>query len=146
MSKKFFKILIILFIFLCLSTCCFAEDKTTNMVHSGVDTVSNGIKNVGNMIENGVDDLGNMTENAITDAGDTINDSMNKTKNSANNLVTGTSDALRVNDYNTSRTSSNGYSNNVNTLWVWIAVAIAAAVIIGLVWYYTSQDNTINKQ
>ena len=62
----------------------------------------------------------------------------------------GVEDALRMNDtkindnvrdYSATRTATNGITNNTSTMWVWVIVAIAAIVIIGLVWYYGATNN-----
>ena len=45
-------------------------------------------------------------------------------------------------DYTATRTATttNATGTNMSTMWIWVIVAIAAMVIVGLVWYYGSQN------
>ena len=58
------------------------------------------------------------------------------TNNDANTGIAGT-------DYTATRTTADltGTPTNTATTWVWIILAVSAVVIIGLVWYYATQNN-----
>ena len=49
------------------------------------------------------------------------------------------------NGYTATRTTTAG-ATNLNTMnfsvWTWIILAVAAVIIVSLVWYYASQNNT----
>ena len=109
---------------------------------SATDNVKNGVSNVVNTVVNGVNTMGADVRNGIGSAENGIEDALkidgNQTNNNGNN---GTD--TRNNGYTATRTSTNALTgNNTSTLWVWLIVAIAAIVIIGLVWYYGAQNTT----
>ena len=57
-----------------------------------------------------------------------------------NNVGTG----IANNGYTATRTTTAG-ATNLNTMnssiWTWIILAVAAVIIVSLVWYYASQHN-----
>lgn len=131
MLKKISIIVSIFFIFLCIATLSFATDNVKNAVNSGVNTVVDGVDNLGSDVRNGIGDVENGIENVFKDDGE----AMTFTNETGN--------------YNASRidTSTAGITGaGTDTLWIWVIVAIAAIIIIGLVWYYASQDNAINSR
>ncbi len=68
--------------------------------------------------------------------------STNNAGNTATNARSNTN-----NGYTATRTATNALTNNdTSTLWIWLVVAIAAIVIIGLVWYYGAQNNTHHNE
>lgn len=45
-------------------------------------------------------------------------------------------------DYTTTRTNATGNIMGMNTMtWTWFTLAVAAILIVALVWYYASQSN-----
>ena len=131
MLKKIAIILFIVFCFLCVSNICFATGDTGNNIKntlsSGVNTVVDGMGNLAEDTRNGVGRMENGIENF-----------MNMDNNSDNNNG----------NYNVTRTAITDSGDNggimgmdSTTMWIWIILAIAAIVIVGLVWYYGSQNN-----
>lgn len=107
-------------------------DGTSNLandVRSGIqnaeNTVENGARNVGNAITDGVRDLGNTVSEGMNDVGATITDNDGYT-------------ATRTTGGDTAGT---GIMNS--SIWTWIILAVAAVIIVSLVWYYASQHNHI---
>ena len=127
MKRKSFIILSILFALLFISTLSFANNDIKDGVHSATDTVIDGASNLANDARKGVGAIENTIEDGAKDIGNAVfND---------NNDYTATKTA-------TTETTTNGMNS---TLWTWVILAVAAVVIIGLVWYYASQDNHVDK-
>lgn len=131
MLKKSLVILFIIFSIICISNFCFAENSIGNdikgTVNSGVNTVVDGASNLAEDVRNGVGDVEDGIEDALT---------------MDNNTKIDTRDTTTTN-YNVARTSDVSTSTmgtNTTTMWIWIILAIAAIVIVGLVWYYASQN------
>ena len=127
MKRKTFIILSVLFAILFMSTVSFANNDIKNGVHSATDTVIDGASNLANDARKGVGAI----ENTIEDGAKNIGNAMY----SDNTGYTATRTA-------TTGTTSNNMMNN-GTLWTWVILAVAALVIIGLVWYYASQNNHV---
>ncbi|MBE5820820.1 MAG: hypothetical protein E7310_08505 [Clostridiales bacterium] len=138
MYKKISILLTILFIFLFfMSVSTFAVDNVKNTVNSGVNTVADGVDRLGSDVRNGIGAVENGIENMASDA---MGDTNDENKTNKNTTADSNYTASRISADATAATSNAASS----TLWIWVAVAIAAIVIIGLVWYYASQENTIN--
>lgn len=127
MKKKTFIVLFILFALLFISTISFANNDIKDGVHSATDTVIDGASNLANDARKGVGAIENTIEDGAKDIGNAVfNDNA---------------------DYTTTRTATTtNASNSMNsTLWTWVILAVAAVVIIGLIWYYASQNNHVEK-
>lgn len=126
MLKKSLIILFIMFSIICISNVCAASntmaDDVKNAINSGTNTVIDGAENLAEDARNGVGHVENGIEDALT---------MNNTgKTTSQNAYTAT---------RTATTEATGTNNSA--MWVWVVLAIAAIVIIALVWYYGSQNN-----
>lgn len=120
---------LVLFIF---SGFVFANNDMKNGVSNAVNTVVDGVKDLGSDVRNGIGNAENGIEGALKMDDETITNENAKLDNDS---------------YIATRTATSATTaNNTATLWVWIIVAIAAIVIIGLVWYYGAQNNTHNTQ
>lgn len=134
MKRKSIVLLITLFI-ISLSTVCFASDMgndVKNTVNGATNTVVDGARNLAEDVRSGIGTAENSIENGVRNIGDAV---MYGADDVADN-----GDA----DYMTTRTVGEDVSvinNTAATTWTWIAVAIAALVIVGLVWYYASERN-----
>lgn len=116
---------------------------------SATNDVKNGVSNVTNTIVDGVNRLGSDVRSGIGNAENGIEDALNMDVNNRNVDVNRGTDSNNgmTSDYTADRTAAGlTTTNNASTLWVWIIVAIAAVVIIGLVWYYGTQSNTHNDE
>lgn len=131
MLKKNLLILFIIFCILFISNVCFATNTANNVkntVNSGTNTVVDGVSNLAKDVRNGVGNVENGIEDALT---------MDDTDTRANGFTPDT--------YTATRTATTGDTagftgTNTTTMWVWIIVALASIVIVGLVWYYGSQN------
>ena len=127
MLKNNLIILFIIFCILCISNVCFANN-TANSVKNGVSavtyTVVDGTQNLASDMRNGMDRVEDGVEGALT----------------MDNVNTDT--RATTDDYTATRTATttNATGTNLSTMWIWVIVAIAAMVIVGLVWYYGSQN------
>ena len=128
MKRKALVVLFILFALLFISTISFANNDIKDGVHSATDAVIDGASNLVNDARKGVSAIENTVENGAKDIGNAIHHD-------------------NTNDYTTTRTATTGTTTNGmnSTLWTWVILAVAAVVIIGLVWYYASQDNHVDK-
>ena len=132
MKRKSFILLITLLI-ISFSTICFADDMSNdvkNGVNSATNTVVDGVQNLAEDVRTGIGNAENTIENGARNIGDAV--------------MGGTNDGMNAgdNDYTATRTATEDISvinNTAATTWTWIAVAIAAIVIVGLVWYYASE-------
>lgn len=139
MLKKNLLILFIIFCILCISNVCFATNTANNVknaVGTGTNTVVDGMSNLAGGVRNGVGNLENGIEDALT-----MDDMNTRTTDNFTNAGT-TTDA---GSYTATRTATTGDANGLfgidtSTMWVWIIVALASIVIVGLVWYYGSQN------
>ena len=128
MKRKTLIILSILFALLFISTISFANNDIKDGVHSATDAVIDGASNLVNDARKGVGAIENTVENGAKDIGNAIY-------------------LDNTNGYTATRTATTGTTTNGmnSTLWTWVILAVAAVVIIGLVWYYASQDNHVDK-
>ena len=111
-----------------ISTISFANNDIKDGVHSATDTVIDGASNLVNDARKGVGAIENTVENGAKDIGNAIHHD-------------------NTNGYTTTRTATTGTTTNGmnSTLWTWVILAVAAVVIIGLIWYYASQNNHVDK-
>lgn len=119
MLKKNLLILFIIFCILCVSNVCFADntmDDMKNDVMSAKNTVVDGVENLAEDARSGVGKVENSIEGALT---------MDNT-----------------NSYTSARTSTTmtDTTTRTSTLWIWAIVAIAAIGIIGMVWFYSTEN------
>ena len=128
MKRKTLIILSILFALLFISTISFANYDIIDGVHSATDTVIDGASNLVNDARKGVGAIENTVENGAKDIGNAIHHD-------------------NTNGYTATRTATTGTTTNGmnSTLWTWVILAVAAVVIIGLIWYYASQNNHVDK-
>ncbi len=141
MNKKSLILVSVFFVVLfLLSGFVYANNEIQDGTSSIVNGVVNGINTLGSDVRNGVGAAENGIEDAlkIDDMGNNTTD--NNMSNEANNT-----NAITDTDYSATRTATGltgGTANDNYTLWIWLIVAIAAIVIIGLVWYYGAQNTT----
>lgn len=123
--------LIIAFCLILLTTTVFAA----NSVNDSLMDAGNTMKNAVGDVENVVEDTAGAVGTGIKDLGNTISNDASKLTNDS---------------YSASRTSTTGTSVADNTtilgmsagMWTWFVLAIAAILIVGLVWYYAMQNRT----
>ena len=128
MKRKTLIILSILFALLFISTISFANNDIKDGVHSATDAVIDGASNLVNDARKGVGAIESTVENGAKDISNAIHHD-------------------NTNGYTTTRTATTGTTTNGmnSTLWTWVILAVASVVIIGLIWYYASQNNHVDK-
>ena len=135
MKRKSFILLVALFV-ICISTLSFADDMGNNIkntVNGATNTVVDGTQNLAEDVRTGIGNAENTIENGARNIGNAVMDGANDVMNMGDN------------DYTATRTATEDVSiidNTAATTWTWIAVAIAAIVIVSLVWYYSAQHHT----
>ena len=132
MKKKSLLIVSVLLAILFISSISFANNEVKNDIHNATDTVVDGAENLAEDVRNGIGNAEDAIENGVRDAGTAITDGANDMTRTDNSGYTATRTTA-------SDTTTNNTMNS--TLWTWIALAIAAVVIVGLVWYYATQHN-----
>lgn len=136
-KKSLILVSVVLFVLCIFSGFVCAADNVKSGISGAVNTVVDGVNNLGSDVRNGIGNAENGVEDALRmDNTADRNDDVNR-QDSTSNAMTGT-----TGDYTATRTTADlGATNNTSTLWIWLIVAVAAIVIIGLVWYYGAQNN-----
>lgn len=120
MTKKSIVILITFLTFLVLSSCCVFATNLGDELKNSWNKTEQGAQNVGGAISN------------VT----------NKNLTTHSSTATGTSTSS---DYSATRTGTTETTGNITGLtpyaMTWIIMAITAAIIVGLIWYYGTQNN-----
>lgn len=130
MRKKSILIVSILFAILFISSISFANNDIKNGIHDVTDGVVDGTENLKNDVRDGISTAENTVEDGAKDIGATVSDG---SKN-----VVGAMDS----SYSAVRTTASDISNTNtmnSSIWIWVTLAIAAFVIVALVWYYGTQ-------
>lgn len=137
------KILITLFsIFTFIFAISFSSIILATDGNNLANNAGNAVKDLGNGASQAVKDTGDNVGNAVSNVGNDIgamgNDVRKKVENTGN-MITNT------NDYEATRTAANVNNQATNNVWTWVILAIIVAIIIALVWYYSAQNNNINR-
>lgn len=135
-KKSLILVSVILFVLCIFSGFVSANNDVKNAVSDVTNTVVNGANHLGSDVRNGIGAAENGVEGALK-MDNNNNGKVNATRVPTDNTRTGTAGG-----YTATRTTANALTNNNSTLWIWLVVAIAAIVIIGLVWYYGTQNHT----
>ena len=140
MTKKALISVILFLVIAFASTFVFANDNTlsnaghaiTNVVTDAGTAVRNGAENLGNNLQKGAQDV----TGAITNMGDN-----NDNNGDDRDTLFTTND--NNGDYTATRTNAtNGNFLGMNTMtWTWFILAVAAILIVALVWYYSAQND-----
>lgn len=137
MAKKIFISFAIIILSVCCSV-CFAADNNSNVnlgeeITDSLDKTGESVRNVADDVMNGVDDVtrDNRQNNATNN---NTNDNRDYNRNTDNNVFTEGYDAVRtsVDEVTTGNMST--------TTWIWIILAVAAIIIVAMIWYYAVQD------
>jgi len=137
MKRKSF-ILLITLILISLTSVCFANDMSNdvkNGLNGATNTIVDGTANLAEDIRSGIGNAENNIENGVNSIGGAV---MGETQNTRNNFDTG---------YSATRTAAEDTSiinSTTATTWTWIAVTIAAFVIVALVWYYAKEHTRMH--
>ncbi len=132
MAKKIFMAFAIIVLSVCCSVCFASEGESNSNVNLG-EEITDSLNKTGNSVRNVADDVMNGGKDHAK------NDNNNRNNNNnARSMTNGTG-------YNAVRTSvedvANGNANMSATTWIWIILAVAAIIIVAMVWYYAVQDN-----
>jgi len=153
MSKKIVTLLVALFLMFTTSFVFAAENAGNGMqdsLNKAGNTIGNVVNGAGNVvrngvgaIENGIENLGNTFSAGASRVTNNNNNNHNNNSNNTNNN-TGNNNNGANNNYTTARTATGtgtfaGMSANT---WTWFILAIAGLAIVGMVWYYSMQNNS----
>lgn len=140
MTKKIFAFIIALSLILCTSYIFAANNEIGDSMNKAGNTIEHaaeGVRNVVGNVEDGVENGASRIGNGVRDLGNTFADGASRVTNDG-----ATVDGNNNNGYNAVRTATGGTFMGMNgTTWTWFILAIAALVIVGLVWYYAMQNN-----
>ena len=138
MAKKLaLSLAIVILSFCCGITCLAAENNNDSNVNLGRE-VTDSLDKAGSSVQNVADDVMDGMRNENTNRDNNTNNN-NANSGTANR---NTNDYANNNGYNAIRTSVDDIATNnmSTTTWVWIILAVAAIVIVAMVWYYAVQD------
>ncbi len=134
MTKKIVTLLVALFL-ICTTSFVFAAENAGSEIQDSLNKAGNSVGNVVNGTGNVVRDGVGAVENGLESLGNTFASGASR--------VTNNNNANRNNNYTTTRTSTGttfaGMSANT---WTWFILAIAGVAIVGLIWYYSMQNDT----
>ena len=142
MLKKSLTILSIFCIITLASSLVFASNI--------MQVAENAVRDVGNGIEALVDDAGNAMQDAGNGISNMMNDWNRDAENTENDMTNNDMGTTTMEDgtgdgYTATRTGSVEGAVNTNNAFVWTILAVAAAIIIALVWYYATQTSDTNN-
>lgn len=144
MTKKIFAFVVALLLIFCTSCVFAANNEVSASMNKAGNTVKNaaeGVRNVVGNVENGVENGASKIGNGVKDLGNTFTDGASRVTNDGV-----TTNRTTTNGYTATRTATGGTFMGMNgTTWTWFILAIAALVIVGLVWYYAMQNNEYNS-
>ncbi len=117
-----------------------AVNAVRNTVGGAENVVEDTAKGTAGAVRSGFNTIGEGTENVMNDAKNMGNDMGNNAQDETNKAKTDS-------NYNATRTATENGANNATTgmskdVWTWIIVAIISIVIIALIWYYASRNNS----
>ena len=139
MKKKLFISALLSLVTLCmLFTSSFAAKGAKDTLKDSASKSANSVQSAGDTIKNATMDVTNTAENIFGDG-------KNMTENLAND-VTNTLQSDVTGGYNTIQTSGEQMTNATSDLWLWMILAVIAALIVGVVWYYTARANDTNSR
>ena len=107
--------------------------------------IKDSMQKAGNTISNMANDVTSASENMMNNMGNSMNNVMSGMRNTMNNDNSNNRNISETNsnngNYTTSRVSALEDTTNNGMMWIWIVIGIAALAIIGLSWYYVSDNN-----
>ena len=137
MAKKLaLSLAIVILSFCCGITCLAAENNNDSNVNLGRE-VTDSLDKAGSSVQNVADDVMDGTRNAVNGAANVM-DNMTRGNTNQYNANGGNREG-----YNAVRTSVDEVTtgNMSTTTWIWIILAVAAIVIVAMVWYYAVKGN-----
>lgn len=149
MKKKIFMALFIIGSLVFSFTTVFAENGA---IENTADEVRKTVEGAENKIEDAARDISGASKDATNSMENTGENMKNETEKSddVDALENSNNDKMNTATYNTLNTTTDGnsrYTTNrtdtfmgmTSTAWTWLVLAVAAVVIIALVWYYSTQ-------
>ena len=156
MSKKIFVGLFIIISLVFSYTFVFAADGVVNNAADGVRNMVGGAENAVEDAAKGISGASKNITGEMTDNRDKTNqnmDGINNGNDGIENENTVNNDRINTTNgtgYATTRTATTDtFMGMTSAAWTWLVLAVAAVVIIALVWYYSTQitrDNYNNRK
>ena len=151
MKNKSLIIFSIILAILFISTISFATNNMGNNIKNGIhsitDTAVDGVSNLANDVRSGIQNAENTVEDGARNIGNAMTDGAQNIENTVSDDMNDNGAAITNNNgYTTTRTTSTdaietGIMNS--SIWTWVILAVAAVIIVSLVWYYAAQHNHI---
>ena len=142
MLKKSLIIASVFCLIVSLSSLVFASN-----IVSGTENV---LRDIGNGVQSMVDDAGNSVQDAKDGMSNMMNDWNRDSENMENGMTRNDNNdgytATDNGDYTATRTGATNDVANTGTTFVWVVLAITAAIIVALVWYYATQTSDTNNR
>lgn len=143
MKRKFLLIFFTLLALLFINTISFATNNLKTDIQNATNTVVDGSQRLGNDVKNGIEKASGAIEDGARNLGNTVSNGMQNVGNGITNGMDNMTNNTNS-DYTATRTATNISNADItnSTLWTWGTIAVAGAVIVGLVWYYAAEHNT----
>lgn len=139
MTKKSLLSVLVFLTLLVISTCVLASNNLGGELKNSWDETKNIVKNIGNNVGNVVSNVTHMDGTNANNSGFNAGMDNNRSTNGTAGVTT-TRDTNA--DYNATRTAATNAGNGIsNVAMTWIILAITAAIIVALIWYYGTQNN-----
>ena len=140
MKKKFLLISTLVIILFAITTSAVFANNMVNTVENAAKDVTS---TAGNMLTTGVD----ATKN-------TVNDISSGTQKAGNNIAAGITNMGNNNhsgnsgrNYTATRTNANATWLGMDaTMWTWLIMAILGVAIVAMVWFYAKQNNSEHSE
>ncbi len=154
MNKKFLSavLLLSLLAILCSTSCLATDDTLGNTMDNSMDKAGTTLQSAGEGIRNAASDIGNGISNAASSVGrgieDIFNGDENNNQDNSNQNSMTTNTEMAGTNYNVARTSTDRITGTTmsNSAWVWLILGIVGVAIVGLTWYYVSQNNDTSRR
>ena len=143
MTKKTFISITLFVAILFCSTFVFANNGSLS---NAGKAMTNVVKDAGTAVRNGTQEIGNDLQRGAQGITGAITDNNNDNNNDQDNRDTLFTSDDNNGDYTATRTNATGTMMGMSPItWTWFTLAIAAILIVALVWYYASQNNKVTN-
>lgn len=143
MNKKILLTTVFIAILVFSFNCVFATNMVNdaqNTMNDSMNKTGNAVRDAGNGVMNAVNGVVDGTKNAVNE----LTDDRNTDNNNNNTAMTGST--TNNSNYTTTRTANDGTMLGMSaTTWTWLIMGIVGIAIVALVWYYSMQNDTANR-
>ena len=107
--------------------------------------MNSSMNNTERDMNNTMNNVGNTAGNVVNDIGQGVGGAINSVGNAVTDIGSDVGNGMAGNSYNATRTATNT-DNTMSNLWTWMIVGIAVVAIVGLIWYYSTENDNQNRK